>query len=624
MAFEVETEVVECDVLVLGGGMAGCGAAFEAAHWARAQGLRVVLVDKAAVERSGAVAMGLSAINCYMGMQWGENQPEDFVRYVRQDLMGISREDLVYDIARHVDSTVHMFEEWGLPFFKTAEGRYKREGRWQVMIHGESYKPIVAEAAKAAVGDGNVYERIFMSHPLLDADDPTRIAGAVGFSVRDYKIYVFKAKSVIQCGGGATGVYRPRATGEGLGRIWYAPWNTGSAYAFEIQAGAQMTQMEHRLVVARFKDGYGPVGMWFLLFKSVAENSKGEIVEETRAAELEEWAPYGLAKPVPTPLRNHLQLNDIKDGNGPHYLRTDKALQKMFTDAANDPKAIQEIESDAWEDFLDMTMSQAHLWASENIDPAKTPSEIILTEPYLMGSHASGTGAWCSGPEDAAPEGYFWGYNRMTTVKGLFAAGDACGASAHKFSSGSYTEGRLAGKAAVQYVMDNSDVRIDQGQVDDIKGALFKPFEVFGTHQHETTRQELNANYILPKQALMRLQKTMDEYAAGTGSYYITNGVTLERGLELMEYLKEDLAKMGARDLHELLRCWEIWDRVFTAEANLRHMLFREETRWPGYYYRGDFPKLDEENWHCFVNSRRDPKSGEWELMKVPFATKID
>ena len=73
------TEVVECDLLIVGGGMAGCGAAFEAAYWAQAQGKRVVMVEKGAVERSGAVAMGLSAINCYMGMQWGENQPEDFV-----------------------------------------------------------------------------------------------------------------------------------------------------------------------------------------------------------------------------------------------------------------------------------------------------------------------------------------------------------------------------------------------------------------------------------------------------------------------------------------------------------------------------------------------------------------
>jgi adenylylsulfate reductase subunit A len=623
MAFEPEVEVVECDVLVVGGGMAGCGAAFEAAHWARAQGLRVVVVDKGAIERSGAVAMGLSAINCYMGMRWGENQPEDFVHYVRNDLMGLSREDLVYDIARHVDSTVHMFEEWGLPIFKTEDGRYKREGRWQIMIHGESYKPIVAEAAKAAVGDGNVYERIFVSHPLLDADDPTRIAGVVGFSTRDYKVYVFKAKAVISAAGGATGVWRPRATGEGLGRIWYAPWNTGSAYSLAIKAGAQMTQMEHRLVVARFKDGYGPVGMWFLLFKSVAKNAYGEITEETRGHELAEWAPYGTAKPVPTPLRNHLMLNDIKDGRGPHYMRTDEALQKMYAANQNDPAKVHEIESDAWEDFLDMTMSQAHLWASENIDPAKTPSEIMLTEPYLMGSHASACGAWCSGPEDASPPEYHWGYNRMTTVKGLFAAGDSCGASPHKFSSGSHTEGRLAGKAAVQWAMDNADVRIDQGQVDEITREIYRPFELFGAHQHETTRPELNAHYMLPKQALLRLQKTMDEYAAGSANYYITNGPTLERGLDLMALFKEDCTSLAARDLHDLLRCWEIWDRVNCAEASMRHMLFREETRWPGYYYRGDFPKIDDENWKCFVNSRLDPKSGEWELQKVPFQSRI-
>ena len=188
---EPRTEVVECDVLIIGGGMAGCGAAYEAAHWAKVKGLRVVLVEKAAIERSGAVAMGLSAINMYLGMKWGENTPEDFVRYVRNETLGLSREDLTYDIARHVDATVHMFEEWGLPFFKNDEGRYVREGRWQIMIHGESYKPIVAEAAKSAIGDGNLYERVFVSHLLSDADDPNRIAGAVGFSVRENVIYMF-------------------------------------------------------------------------------------------------------------------------------------------------------------------------------------------------------------------------------------------------------------------------------------------------------------------------------------------------------------------------------------------------------------------------------------------------
>src|SRR5439155_1631485 len=185
----------------------------------------------------------------------------------------------------------------------------------------------------------------------------------------------------------------------------------------------------------------------------------------------------------PTPLRNHQMIQDHLAGCGPHYLRTDEALQKMFADVQNDAKKVREIEADAWEDFLDMTMSQALLWASENIDPAKTPSEVVLTEPYLMGSHASGTGAWVSGPEDIAP-----------------------------------------------------------------------------------------------KQSLLRLQKIKDEYVAGQDSGYLTNGPTLRRGLELLHMLREDLPRMAARDRHELLRAWEVWDRYYCAEAHARHVLFREET----------------------------------------------
>src|SRR5512135_1963587 len=129
-----ETVQVETDLLILGGGMAACGAAVEAAHWAKKKGLKVVLVDKAALDRSGAVAMGLSAINQYVGIAEGANTPEQYVDYVRQDLMGITREDLVYDIARHVDSTVRLFEKWGLPIWKNERG-YVHEGRWQIMIH---------------------------------------------------------------------------------------------------------------------------------------------------------------------------------------------------------------------------------------------------------------------------------------------------------------------------------------------------------------------------------------------------------------------------------------------------------------------------------------------------------
>jgi adenylylsulfate reductase subunit A len=360
--------------------------------------------------------------------------------------------------------------------------------------------------------------------------------------------------------------------------------------------------------------------MWFLLFKAVLKNAYGERVSERWAQALEEWAPYGSAEPIPTPLRNHQMVLDCLAGRGPHYLRTDEALQRLFAAVQYDPERVRQIEAEVWEDFLDMTIPQAHVWAAENIDPAKVPSEVALTEPYLMGSHASATGAWVSGPEDLAPEEYFWGYNRMTTIRGLFAAGDGVGGSAHKFSSGSHTEGRLAAKAAVAYVHDNPDPsNIDLDRIAAIRNEIWRPVAQFEKAAGTSTRSDVNPNYILPKDALLRLQKIMDEYGAGCGAHYTTNEPTLARGLALLDVLRADLDRMAARDLHDLLRCWEVRDRFWCAEAHLRHILFRKETRWPGYYYRADYPRLDDQNWRCFVNSRYDAAKDQWLLTTRPY-----
>jgi len=597
---------VDSDILIIGGGMAGCGAAYEARYWGRK--MKIVLVEKANIERSGAVAMGLSAINCYMGMRWNENRPEDFVRYARGDLMGLVREDLLFDIARHVDSTVHLFEEWGLPIiYDKQTGHYKREGRWQILIHGESYKPIVAEAAQKAASE--VYNRIMVTHLLLDRNKPNRVAGAVGFSVRDGSFYVFRAKAVIVAAGGATHIFRPRSVGEGAGRTWYAPWSTGSAYGLLIQAGAEMTQMENRLVVTRFKDGYGPVGAWFLALKAVAKNAYGEEYERKYVEEQRKlYGDYVDSKPFPTCLRNDAMLREIKAGRHPIYLHTEQVLDTP------------EKEELGWEDFLDMTMSQSIVWASQNIDPKKRPSELTMSEPYIMGSHATCSGAWASGPEDVSPKHYFWGYNRMTTVEGLFGAGDTIGGSAHKFSSGSFTEGRLAAKAAVKYVLDHADYtpEVDPTEVEALRERVYQPLETYETGKNMIVKGTVSPIYLYPNQGVIRLEKIMDEYAAGYGSMYMTNEFLLNRGLELLIMLKEDLEKLAAENLHQLQRAWELHHRVWTAEAVIRHTLYRKETRWPGYYYRSDYPKLDDQNWHVFVNSRYDPKTREWFMTTRP------
>lgn len=621
MPMNFETVEVTTDLLIVGGGMAACGAAVEAAYWGKKYGVKVTLVDKASLPRSGAVGMGLSAINQYIGQAEGRNTVEDYVKYVKYDLMGVARDDLVANIARHVDSSVHLFDKWGLPFWKDDDGNYINEGRWQLMINGESYKVIVAEAAQNALGTDNIYERIFISEPLIENG---RIAGAVGFSVRENKFYVFKAKAVIAAMGGAVGVFKPRSTGEGLGRSWYPPFATGSSAYFTIKAGAEMTSQEVRFIPIRFKDAYGPVGAWFLLFKSRATNAFGESYMETRKGELENWGKYGHAKPIPANLRNYLTLLDINEGKGPVFMRTEEAIAKLAKEYEGDEKAFKKkmksLEAEAWEDFLDMTISQALLWASTNVEPEKRPSEIAAAEPYFIGSHSGASGAWVSGPEDlAGGTDYFWGYANMTTVPGLFAAGDASGASSHKFSSGSHAEGRIAAKAAVKFVLDNNtQPNVDAQVIENIKEETYKPFTIYEENKGFSTDESVNPNYILPKMFMFRLQKIMDEYVGGVSSSFRFNQASLDKAMELLAFLKEDADKLAAKDLHELMRVWENKHRIWQAEAHTRSVMFREETRWPGYYFRTDFPKMDEENWHCFVNIKWDPKTNEWSVFKRP------
>jgi len=642
-----EPEIVEkeTDILIVGGGMAACGAAVEAVRWAKPHGIRILLCDKAAMERSGAVAMGLSAINTYIG----ENKPDDYVRMVRCDLMGIIREDLSFDVGRHVDDTVHCYEEWGLPIWKqdpntgktldgaeakarglTLKGGAKpvRSGRWQIMINGESYKVIVAEAAKNALASydkAEYIERCFIVRPLLDANEKNRCAGAVGFSVRENKIFIIKANATLLATGGAVNIFRPRSIDEGKGRTWYPVWNPGSGYAMCAMSGAKLVLMENRFVPARFKDGYGPVGAWFLLFKARATNAFDEDYVAKHKEELKKFAPYSEASVVGTCLRNHAMLIEMKEGRGPIFMRTEWALKEA--EKKMDKKEFKHLIAEAWEDFLDMCITQAGLWACLNIEPEKKPSEIMPTEPYFLGSHAGCAGAWCCGPdEDWVPEEYKkpWReiglYNRMTTVKGLFCAGDTVGACGHKFSSGSHVEGRIAAKSLVKFVLDHKDYKPTIKETpEELKKEIYGPWYRFEQYKNATTVYEVNPNYLIPRQIQARLMKLMDEYVAGTSTYYMTNKVMLERGLELLRMLKEDMELAAARDLHELMRAWENRHRVWTAEAHLLHVLFREETRYPGYYYRADFMNIDDANWRCFTLSRWDPETKQWTLETYPY-----
>jgi adenylylsulfate reductase subunit A len=649
---EIVPEVVEeqLDILIIGGGMAACGAAYEIVPWldaAREQGtdLRVKLVDKAAMARSGAVAQGLASIGAYLG---GED-PADYARMVSHALMGISRDDLAYDLGRHLDDSVHLFEAWGLPVGKQPDDDAKaladgarplRAGNWDLVVHGESLKPIVAEAARRALGPERVQEHVCIVRLLADADEPGRIAGAVGFSVREHRVYVYTCRACLLATGGGGGLFRPRAVGEGAGNTWSPGWSAASTYAMAAEVGAELTMMESRTVPIRFKDGYGPVRAWLQRFEAKILNGDGAAFLEANKALLEAYAPYGQSKVPPPCLRNHLLLHELREGRGPIYMDTVGALGKLAERMA--PKEIKRLEAEVWRELLDSCAAQAGVWAGGNIEPEKRQAELMPAEPSLLGSDTGCCGLWTSGPADLGaptgedhadrgkipshlPEGWSWGYRGMTTVRGLFTAGDGVGASGHKYAAGSHAEGRIAAKAMVAYCLDHLDLRpAPDTPAEQLAEDLYRPLRNHQAHRDQTTDSDINPETITPDMLLLRLQKIMDEYVAGVSTLYQTNGHMLAAAEQKLEILKQDARRVRAKDLHELLRCWEHQHRILTAEAHLLHVRFREESRYPGFYYRTDHNHIDEEHWKCFVNSVYDKASGTWTCFKRAHVDLVD
>ena len=202
----------------------------------------------------------------------------------------------------------------------------------------------------------------------------------------------------------------------------------------------------------------------------------------------------------------------------------------------------------------------------------------------------------------------------------MFTAGDGVGASGHKFSSGSHTEGRIAAKAMVKFALDNKDWTPEpEKTTEDLVEEIYQPVRNFLEHKQYTTAIDINPHYITPKMYQFRLQKIMDEYVAGVSTQYQTNHKMLEIAERKLKMLWEDRKKIRAKDLHELLRAWENYHRMITATAHMKHIQFREETRYPGYYYRMDHLDIDDDNWKCFVNSKYDRETGEWELWKEKY-----
>src|SRR3989304_3269288 len=298
-------KIIDSDILIIGGGTAGCYAAVEAKE--KDPSLKVAILEKGHIERSGCLAAGMNAINAYINP--GET-PESFAEYVKEDAMGLIREDLVLSMGRELNDAVKKVEGWGLPILKDKNGNYQSRGRWNIKINGESLKPILAEAARKAGAE--IYNRVVVTNYILENG---RGAGAVGFGVRDGDFYVARAKASIIATGGASGLYKPNNDGSAHHKIWYPPFNTGGGYAMGIRAGAEMTSLEMRFVALRTKDVIAPTGTLAIGFGAKQVNALGEDFMEKNFSNIGgNSAPPRFQKYGPTPA--------VQNGGGPRFLDT--------------------------------------------------------------------------------------------------------------------------------------------------------------------------------------------------------------------------------------------------------------------------------------------------------------
>lgn len=561
---EVEECIVEADLLIIGGGNAGCFVAVEAAR--NNPDMRVVIMEKAEIMRSGACAAGMDAINTYIPEG---KTPEDLVRWSRAQVGGGPlREDLALSNARELNQCVDELEAWGLPILRDEQGKVRYRGKWDISIHGEQLKPIMAEQAIASGAD--VYNRVTATSLLMHEG---RCVGATGLGVRDGKFYVFKARATVVTTGGAGSLYKSYtadSTDSGA-QIWMCPYCVGSGYALGFRQGAELTSLEQRWVATRTKDFCGPVDTISVGYNAPIINAKGERV-------MSRYAHLG-GDAAPRYIRANAPMEEWLAGRGPCYCDTTHLSPEKA-------KAMME-------DYLNERPSFVLFLASRGQDVTKEPIEIYGSDPYIMGGHTGG-GYWV----DAA---------RMTTVGGLFAAGETAGGNPNKFVGGCCAEGKLAARGAIAYMQDMPSVDVPAAQLMAEKQRVFQPL------------LDRSEDGIRPVEMKERLQRLMDEYAGGISQYYRTNEERLDYALKHIKILQTQFGYLRAQDLHELMQVHETIDRVDVSEAVVHHLKARKETRWAGWQTRQDYPERDDVNFNCFVESRRDPVTGMVETFTRPY-----
>lgn len=536
----MKTEKISTDVLIIGGGTAGCYAALTISE---NSDKKVLICEKAHIKRSGCLAAGVNALNAYIVEG---RKPQDYVDYAKKDADGIVREDLLLTMSEKLNEVTDRLEKLGLVILKDENGKYVTRGNRNLKINGENIKPILVDAVEKAK-NVTVLNRVnIFDYSVKD----NKINGAFGFGIESGIFYTIEAKAVIVATGGAAGLYKPNNPGFSRHKMWYPPFNTGAGYAMGIRAGAEMTTFEMRFIALRCKDTIAPTGTLAQGVGAKQINSLGEVYE----------TKYGLT----TSERVYGTVNENQEGRGPCYLRTEGIT------AEQDESLLKA--------YLNMAPSQTIKWIESGRNPSRQNVEIEGTEPYIVGGHTA--------------SGYWVDTDRATTIEGLFAGGDVAGGCPQKYVTGALAEGEIAGLSAVKYI--DSKESFEKISDEDTNYHLRK------TEKYLTDRHSLYTTEQLEE----AMQTVMDSYAGGIKTNYRFNEKQLDIAdckIRQLETLTDDLY---AEDFQKLMYICELKERLTVCKSVIAHLRARKETRWHSFAENLDYPEKDDRNFNKYVNSR--------------------
>lgn len=544
----MKNRIIDTDVLIIGGGTAGC---FAGITLGKKKDLDVLIVEKANIVRSGCLAAGVNAINAYITKG---RVPQDYVDYCKKDADGIVREDLLLSMSERLNHVTKVMEDLGLVILKDENGDYVARGNRNIKINGENIKPILADAVKKQ-DNVTVINHLNITDFIVENNE---IKGAYGFDVNDAVFYEINAKAVLVATGGAAGLYRPNNPGFSRHKMWYPPFNTGAGYAMGINAGAEMTTFEMRFIALRCKDTIAPTGTIAQGVPAKQLNSNGEVYENK----------YGLT----TSQRLYGTVTENREGRGPCYLGT-KGISK-------------EQEEDLYKAYLNMAPSQTLKWLEAAGGPSEENVEIEGTEPYIVGGHTA--------------SGYWVDNNRETTIHGLFVAGDVAGGCPQKYVTGALAEGEIAAQAIAERLEGSG------------KGFVVNEVADSELSENAFAKKSEYERFLNKKQGLVdieqteeAMQKIMDQYAGGISTDYQYNEARLELADEKIKFLEQSIDNLAAQDADDLLRIYEIRERLTVCRSVIAHLKARKETRWHSFAENMDYPAKSDD-WLKYVNSRKE------------------